>query len=67
MQADLNLVESSGAYDTATMLHQYGAGPADYLLASDNEIEPVRALPDCVRLVFPKKNMIFRPSTWRSR
>ncbi len=41
MQADLKLAESSGAYDTMTMLHQYGAGKADYLLASDNEIEPV--------------------------
>jgi hypothetical protein len=41
MQADLKLTESHGAYDTMTMLHQYGAGKQDYLLASDSEVEPV--------------------------
>ncbi|WNM58451.1 hypothetical protein [Candidatus Nitrospira allomarina] len=56
MQADLKLMEGSGAYDTATMLHQYGAGPADYLLASDNEIEPVSGQPGVCPAGVPEKH-----------
>lgn len=41
MQADLKLVDGKGAYDTMTMLHQYGAGRQDYLLASDSQVEPI--------------------------
>ncbi|MDR4485063.1 MAG: hypothetical protein R3B95_17965 [Nitrospirales bacterium] len=56
MQADLKLMEGNGAYDTATMLHQYGAGPADYLLASDNEIEPVSGQPGLCPAGVPEKH-----------
>ena len=41
MQADLESGSSNGSYNTMSMLHQYGAGGQDYLLASDLETEPV--------------------------
>ena len=32
---------STGGFDTMSMMHQYGAGKGNYLLASDSDIEPV--------------------------
>lgn len=32
---------NSGGYNTMSMMHQYGAGKGNYLLASDSDIEPV--------------------------
>ncbi|MDE0487030.1 MAG: hypothetical protein OXH80_08635, partial [Nitrospira sp.] len=33
--------DTSGAFDTMSMMHQYGAGPANGLLASNSDVEPV--------------------------
>ncbi|MDR4494327.1 MAG: multicopper oxidase domain-containing protein [Nitrospirales bacterium] len=41
MQADMQRAGTDGSYHTTSMLHQYGAGGQDYLLASDREVEPV--------------------------
>jgi manganese oxidase len=41
MEGDLQRAGTNGSYNTMTMLHQYGAGGQDYLLASDREVEPV--------------------------
>src|SRR5690606_19683566 len=41
MHNDMTQTSMSGAYNNLAMLHQYGAGGQDYLLASDGEREPV--------------------------
>ena len=33
--------DASGAFNTMSMMHQYGAGPANGLLASNSDVEPV--------------------------
>ena len=33
--------DTSGAFNTTSMMHQYGAGPANGLLASNSDLEPV--------------------------
>ncbi|GJL63531.1 MAG: hypothetical protein NPIRA04_21850 [Nitrospirales bacterium] len=43
MQTVRNASNANGSYNTMSMLHQYGAGGQDYLLASDNKGEPVSA------------------------
>ena len=42
MQKDtLQKGDASGAFNTMSMMHQYGAGPANGLLASNSDVEPV--------------------------
>jgi hypothetical protein len=41
MQEDMSKGTTDGSYNNTAMLHQYGAGGQDYLLASDHETEPV--------------------------
>ena len=42
MQKDMQQKgDASGAFKTMSMMHQYGAGPANGLLASNSDVEPV--------------------------
>lgn len=41
MQGDMKKATPEGSYNHTAMLHQYGAGGQDYLLASDLDAEPV--------------------------
>jgi len=42
MQKDMqHKGDASGAFNTMSMMHQYGAGPANGLLASNSDVEPV--------------------------
>ncbi len=69
-QMQKEMTESnSGGYNTMSMMHQYGAGKGNYLLASDGDLEPVAMTGGgkCPASAPVKQYDVLPRSTWKSR